>query len=157
MLINIIAVARIKENYINEGIKEYLKRLSQYCSIKIKEVEAEKIKTSITIEKIQEIETEKLLKLSSENAYLIALDEKGKEFSSTELAEHIQNIPIKTGKSIIDIIIGGANGLSYDMLKKSGLILSLSKLTFTHQMIRMILLEQLYRSFKIINNEPYHK
>jgi 23S rRNA (pseudouridine1915-N3)-methyltransferase len=155
--ITIIAVAKIKEKYILKGMEEYIKRLTSYCTLQIKEVDAQKVKSSITIDKIKELEAEKLMQHVADHAYLIALDEHGKEYNSVELAQNFKNITELSGKSEICLLIGGANGLSADIIQKADLTLSLSKLTFPHQLVRLILLEQLYRAFKIIKNEPYHK
>lgn len=157
MIIKVIAVSKIKEKYILEGIKEYTKRLSSYCSIIIKEVDAEKIKSSLTIDKIKDLEAEKIRAFISKDSFIVALDETGKQFNNLKLAEYFTNNIINSGISEINFIIGGANGLSKEIIDKSNLTLSLSKLTFPHQLARLILIEQIYRTFKILKNEPYHK
>lgn len=157
MNISIVTVSKIKEKYILEGINEYIKRLRPYCSIKIKEVDAQKVKSSVTLEKIKELEAEKLLQQTSTNSFKVALDERGKEYSSTELANYLENCLLSSGKSELCFIVGGANGLSKGLIKESDSSIALSRLTFPHQLVRLILLEQLYRAFKIIKNEPYHK
>lgn len=157
MQYTVIAVSKIKEKYILEGIKEFQKRLSAYTKVIIKEVDAQKIKPSLTLEQIKDLEADKILNLISNNSYIIALDETGKQFTSVQLAKHIENNILNTGESDVTIIIGGANGLSDKIRTKANLSLSLSKLTFPHQLVRLFLVEQLYRAYKIINNEPYHK
>jgi len=157
LIIKVIAVSKIKENYILKGIEEYTKRLKPYCKLKIKEVDAQKIKSSMPIEKIKDQEAEKISQYVSSETCLIALDEHGKQLNSLEFAETLKNITETTGKNEICFIIGGANGLSKGLLDKSDTVLALSKLTFPHQLARLILIEQLYRAFRIIKGEPYHK
>lgn len=157
MQYTIIAVSKIKEKYILEGIKEFKKRLSAYTKIVIKEVDAQKIKPSLTLDQIKDLEADKILNLIPEYSYIIALDEIGKQFTSVQLAEHIDNKILNAGESEVTMIIGGANGLSDKIRNKANLVLSMSKLTFPHQLARLFLIEQLYRAYKIINNEPYHK
>lgn len=157
MITTIIAVSKIKEKYILDGIKEYTKRLTAYCSLKIKEVDSQKVKPSIPLEKVKELEAEKILQHVSDDSCLITLDENGKQFNSVELADFLQNKLINSGKPEICFVIGGANGLASSLIERSDYSLALSKLTFPHQLVRLILLEQLYRAFRIINNEPYHK
>lgn len=157
MIIKVIAVSKIKEPYIIEGINEYLKRLSGLCTLKIKEVEAQKIKPTVQLDQIKAIEAQKISQLIAKDSYTVALDENGKQFSSLKLAELIDFTITNSGKTEINFIIGGANGLSSEIINKADLVWSLSKLTFPHQLVRLILLEQLYRAFKINVNEPYHK
>ncbi|MDY0235987.1 MAG: 23S rRNA (pseudouridine(1915)-N(3))-methyltransferase RlmH [Gudongella sp.] len=159
MIIDIIAVGKIKEKYINEGIKEYTKRLSRYTTLNIIEVDDEKAPESLS-DKDQDIikkkEGERILSKISQDAYVIALSIDGKGLSSEGLAEKLQNLMVE-GSSHISFIIGGSLGLSKEILKRAQMKLSFSKMTFPHQLMRMILLEQVYRSFRIIRNEPYHK
>lgn len=157
LIITIIAVSKIKEKYIQEGIDEYIKRLSAYCTLKIKEVEAQKVKVSMPIEKVKELEAHKIQQNISSDACVIALDERGKQFTSCQFAEFINYSLINSGKSEICFLIGGANGLSADLLKQADYSCALSKMTFPHQLARLITLEQIYRGFRINNNEPYHK
>ncbi|ACL70769.1 23S rRNA (pseudouridine(1915)-N(3))-methyltransferase RlmH [Halothermothrix orenii] len=159
MKINIMAVGKIKEDYINAGIKEFLKRLKPYTEVNVIEVDDERIPPNASgaqIEKVKEKEGERLLKNVPKNSYVIVLDVKGKPMTSEGLAKSIQNLQLQ-GYSNITFIIGGALGLSQKVLDTGDYILSFSHMTFTHQMIRLILLEQLYRAFKIIKGEPYHK
>lgn len=156
MNIKIIAVGKIREKFIFSGVEEYLKRIQPYCSLKIVEIEAETLKNISQIEKAMKIEGEKILSAINENAFTVTMEISGKQFSSEEFAEKIQDINIQ-GINQLVFVIGGAYGL-YDAVKqRSDLHLSLSKMTLPHQMARLLLLEQIYRSFKIINNEPYHK
>ena len=159
MIIDIIAVGKIKEKYINEGIKEYTKRLSRYTTLNIIEVDDEKAPESLS-DKDQDIikkkEGERILSKISQDAYVIALSIDGKGLSSEGLAEKLSNLMIE-GSSHISFIIGGSLGLSNEVSKRAQMKLSFSKMTFPHQLMRLILLEQVYRSFRIIRNEPYHK
>ena len=159
MIINIIGVGKIKEKYINEGIKEYTKRLSRYTTLNIIEVDDEKAPENIS-EKDQEIikkkEGERILSKTSQDSYVITLNIDGKVLSSEGLADKINNLMIE-GNSHITFVIGGSLGLSEEVIKRAQMKLSFSKMTFPHQLMRMILLEQVYRSFRIIRNEPYHK
>lgn len=157
LITTIIAVSRIKEKYILEGINEYIKRLTANCRISIKEVDSEKIKPSVPIKKIKDLEAAKIMQYIGIDSCIVALDENGNQFSSVEFAQFLKNNLINSGKQEVCFIIGGANGLSQKILEKADYTVSLSKLTFPHQMVRLIILEQLYRAFKIINNEPYHK
>lgn len=159
MKITIITVGKIKEKYLKEAIAEYSKRLSKYCKLEIVEVADEKTpeNASETIENgIREKEAERILKYIKEDAYIITLEIGGKLLSSEELAEKIEKLGIQ-GTSHIIFIIGGSIGLGTSVLKKSDYALSFSRMTFPHQLMRVILLEQVYRSYRIINGEPYHK
>lgn len=151
-MIKIICVGKIKETYFREAIDEYKKRLSKYTDIEIIEVPDEgltDIKT--TLKK----ESEKISKQINQKDYIITLEIEGKELTSPELATKIDNI--YNTNSNITFIIGGSYGLSDEIKKLSNFKLSFSKLTFPHQLFRIILLEQIYRAFKINNNESYHK
>ena len=157
MKINIIAVGKIKEKYLKDAIDEYKKRLSKFCSLNIIEVNESvaKVENGSNIKKSLEEEAHNILsKIKGE--YVIALDIDGKEYSTIEVSEKIKEITLK-GVSEISFIIGGSYGLDNSIKKRAALRLSFSKLTFPHQLFRVILLEQIYRVFKIINNEPYHK
>lgn len=157
MKINIIAVGKIKEKYLREAIDEYKKRLTKFCSLNIIEINESvaKVENISHIKKSQEDEGQAIIS-KIKNEYVIVLDLDGKEHSTIELSEKIKNIALK-GNSEITFIIGGSYGLNEDVKRKADLRLSFSKLTFPHQLFRLILLEQIYRIFKIINNEPYHK
>ena len=159
MNITIIGVGKIKEKFMQEGIKEYSKRLSRYCKLKIIEVTDESAPENLSekeIEIIKEKEGKRILSKISNNSYIISLDIKGKNFSSEELSKKIEDITLGGTNDII-FIIGGSLGLSEEILNKSNLKLSFSKMTFPHQLTRMILLEQIYRGFRIMKGEPYHK
>jgi 23S rRNA (pseudouridine1915-N3)-methyltransferase len=159
MNINIIAVGKIKEKYIQMGIDEFKKRLSRYCSLNIIEVNDEKAPENLSereMELVKQKEGERILSKIPLNSYVIALAIEGKNLSSEEFAEKIQSLMIE-GTNNITFIIGGSLGLSKEVLDRSHYKLSFSKMTFPHQLMRLILLEQIYRAFKIMKNEPYHK
>lgn len=159
MKITILCVGKIKEKYFREGIAEYTKRLSRYCKLEIIEVADEKTPDGASPkeeEMIKEKEASRLLSHIKEGAYVIALAIEGKQYSSEEFADKIERLGIN-GTSHIIFLIGGSLGMSADLLKKSNELLSFSKMTFPHQMMRMVLLEQIYRGYRIINGEPYHK
>ena len=159
MNINIIAVGKIKEKYIKEGIKEFSKRLSRYASLKIIEINDEKAPENLSdrdMQIVKEKEGEKIIQKLSQNSYLIALTIDGKQLSSEELSEKMGDIMLEGG-SDITFVIGGSLGLSDEVVNKCKYKLSFSKMTFPHQLMRIILLEQIYRSFRIIRGEPYHK
>ena len=158
MKIKIYCIGKIKEQYLKDGIGEYLKRISAYSNIEIIEVADSKVKdnpNSSDIEKAKNEEGERVLKLLK-NDYLIGLDLNKKEQTSEEFAEFLQSKFVEGGSNI-SFVIGGSYGLSDTLKKRCNTSISLSKLTFLHQMTRLILLEQIYRAFKILNNETYHK
>lgn len=158
MEINIISVGKVKERYIQEGIDEFIKRLRSYTRINIIEITDERIPANPSLkeqESIKEREGERIMGSLAARSYVIAMDVKGKPMSSEGLARSIQDLQI-SGYSSISFVIGGALGLSTEVLKRADFRLSLSHMTFTHQMVRLILLEQVYRSFRIIRGEPYH-
>lgn len=159
MKITLITVGKIKEKYLRDAIAEYSKRLSRYCKLEVVEVADEKTpdNASETVENaIREKEAERILKYIKEDAYIITLEINGRQLSSEEMAEKIEKLGIQ-GISHIIFIIGGSIGLGKAVLDKSDFALSFSKMTFPHQLMRVILLEQVYRSYRIINGEPYHK
>lgn len=159
MKITLITVGKIKEKYLKDAIAEYSKRLSRYCKLEIVEVADEKTpdNASDTVEDaIRDKEGERILKYIKEDAYVITLEIAGKMLTSEEMAEKIDKLGVQ-GTSHIIFIIGGSIGLGREILKKSDYALSFSKMTFPHQLMRVILLEQIYRSYRIINHEPYHK
>lgn len=157
MKINIIAVGKIKEKYLKEAIDEYKKRLSKFCSLNIIEIDecVAKVENDANIKKSIDDESKSIIS-KIKNEYVIALDIDGKEYNTLELSDKVNDIKLK-GTSEISFIIGGSYGLSETIKKRADLRLSFSKLTFPHQLFRVILLEQIYRVFKIANNEPYHK
>lgn len=159
MKITIISVGKIKEKFFDDAIKEYSKRLSKYCKLNIVEVKDEKTKenASPTEEDIvKETEGKRILDKISDSSKVIALAIEGKELDSVELAKQIENFRI-SGTSDVTFVIGGSLGLHKTVLDRADMKLSFSRMTFPHQLMRVILLEQIYRSFRIINNEPYHK
>ncbi|NLZ39565.1 MAG: 23S rRNA (pseudouridine(1915)-N(3))-methyltransferase RlmH [Firmicutes bacterium] len=159
MQIQILAVGKIKEKYLVAGIKEYLKRLSAYTKIEIHEVKDEQAAENISPAERQlvlEKEATRLEALIRPHTYLIALDINGRQYSSPELANFLAQQALR-GKSHFTFLIGGSLGLSPRLLKRADLKLSFSLLTFPHQLFRLLLLEQLYRAFKINRGEPYHK
>lgn len=159
MRITIITVGKIKEKYLRDTISEYSKRLSKYCKMEIIEVADEKTpeNASDTMnETIKAKEAERILKYLKEDAYIITLEIQGKQLTSEELADKIEKLGIQ-GTSHLIFVIGGSLGLGKEVLEKSNYALSFSKMTFPHQLMRVILLEQIYRSYRIIKKEPYHK
>ena len=159
MKISILTVGKIKEKYLRDAIAEYSKRLGRYCKLEIIEVSDEKTpdNASETVEDaIRNKEGERLLKYIRDDAYLITLEIKGKQLTSEELAQKIDTLGVQ-GTSHIIFVIGGSLGLGEEVLKRSNYALSFSKMTFPHQLMRVILLEQIYRGFRIIHHEPYHK
>lgn len=159
MKITLITVGKIKEKYLKDAIAEYSKRLSRYCKLEIVEVADEKTpdNASDTVEDaIRDKEGERILKYIKEDAYVITLEIAGKMLTSEEMAEKIDKLGVQ-GTSHIIFIIGGSIGLGREILKRSDYALSFSKMTFPHQLMRVILLEQIYRSYRIISHEPYHK
>ena len=156
MNVKIVAVGKIKENYIKEAIKEYEKRLTPFCSFSVVEVVSEQINDESLIEKYKKNEAERILQYIKPDSFVITLEIKGKRFSSETFAQKIKEIS-NDGIQEVIFIIGGANGLDEKVSLRSNLKLSFSDMTFTHQMIRVLLIEQIYRAFKINANEPYHR
>lgn len=156
--INIVCVGKLKEKYLKDSIDEYSKRLSKYCKLNIIELEdvslPNKINDSIIMD-IKKKEGEKILEQIKNTQYVIALELKGKEYSSEEFANTIQDIQTR-GFSDITFVIGGTLGLDKEVLNRANELVCFSKMTFPHQLIRVFLLEQLFRGFKILNNETYH-
>ena len=159
MKITIFCVGKIKEKFYSQAIAEYSKRLSKYCKLEIKEAADEKTPDSAsdTVNRmIKEKEGDRLLSFIKDDSYVIALAIDGKMLDSVELSEKIDNLML-SGKSDIVFVIGGSLGLDKRVLDRADYKLSFSKMTFPHQLMRVILLEQIYRSFRIMKNEPYHK
>ena len=158
MKISLITVGKIKEKYLKDAIAEYSKRLSKYCKLEIIEVADEKTpdQASEVVENgIRAKEAERIMKYIKEDSYVVTLEIQGKMLSSEELASKIDQLGIQ-GKSHITFVIGGSIGLGEAVLKRSDFALSFSKMTFPHQLMRVILLEQIYRSYRINFSEPYH-
>lgn len=153
----ILAVGRLKEKFWLEAQKEYQKRLSAYLKLEIIEVQDEGCSDNPSlIEEVKRKEFLRLQKRLNPNSFLIVLDREGKSFSSKAFAKKLENLTME-GKSHFTLVIGGSWGLDEELIKKADLKLSFSKFTFPHQLMRIILLEQVYRSFKITKGEPYHK
>ena len=158
LTINIICVGKLKEKFFKDAIDEYSKRLSKYCKLNIIELPDEKIPDKLSntlIENIKTKECDNIIKHIKNDSYVISLDLTGKEYSSEEFSKHIDQLSLLT--SNITFIIGGSLGLTKQVLSLSNNKICFSKMTFPHQLIRIFLLEQLFRSFKISNNETYHR
>ena len=159
MKITIVCVGKIKEKFYRDALAEYTKRLSRYCSLTITEVADEKTKEQASETEcaiIKDREGERILKSIRDDGYVIALAIDGKTLDSVELSEKIDKLGL-SGKSNVYFVIGGSLGLSDAVMKCADYKLSFSRMTFPHQLMRVILLEQIYRSYRIINHEPYHK
>lgn len=159
MNITVVCIGKLKERYWTEAVQEYSKRLSRYCTFTINELKEEKAPDNASEAEetaVKDAEGKNILKQIKKEAYVIALEISGKELTSEALSEKIRTMGI-SGKSDLILIIGGSLGLSDEVLNRADYRLSFSKMTFPHQMMRVILLEQIYRSFKIIRNEVYHK
>lgn len=159
MKITLITVGKVKESYLRDAIAEYSKRLSRYCKLDIVEVADEKTpdNASDAVERqIKAKEGERIAKHIKDDAFVIALAINGKMLSSEELAAKINTLGIQ-GTSHIQLIIGGSLGIDDAILRRADFLLSFSKMTFPHQLMRVILLEQIYRAYKINAHEPYHK
>ncbi|MBI4733518.1 MAG: 23S rRNA (pseudouridine(1915)-N(3))-methyltransferase RlmH [Rubrobacteridae bacterium] len=156
MQIKILAIGKIKEDYLKRGIGHYISRISKFARISVIEIPEEDI-SSAPPNLVMAGEAKKIIKQlpRQDSWYTIVLDRKGEEFSSEQMAARIDSLMVQ-GKSKIVFIIGGALGLDRSVIEASDLRISLSQLTFTHQMARFILSEQIYRALKIINREPYH-
>ena len=158
MRITILAVGKIKEKYLRDGIAEFVKRLGPFCRLEIKELDEERMPDDPSAAQKQQAlarEGERLLKQIPQGSRVFVLDVIGKQQSSEELAETFSSLAVD-GDSSLTFIIGGAFGLSEDVRKAAHVRLSFSKMTFTHQMIRLLLVEQIYRAFKIWRGEKYH-
>lgn len=159
MNITIISVGKIKEKYLNDGIKEFSKRLSKYCKLKLIEVNDERAPENLSeaeMEIVKKKEGERILSKLNDSSYIITLCIDGKSLSSEEFSKQLDSLAL-SGNSNITFIIGGSLGLSQEVINKSHFKLSFSKMTFPHQLMKLILLEQIYRAFRISRGEPYHK
>lgn len=157
--INIICIGKIKEIFFKDAIDEYSKRLSKYCILNITELPDEKIPNNASDKElliVKDKEAQTILNHIKRDSYIICLDLKGKQFSSEEFSRKIQNISLNYNSSIT-FIIGGSSGISTKVLNIANELISFSKMTFPHQLFRVFLLEQIFRAFKIMNNETYHK
>ncbi|WP_324825965.1 23S rRNA (pseudouridine(1915)-N(3))-methyltransferase RlmH [Sinanaerobacter sp. ZZT-01] len=159
MNVSIICIGKLKETYWTDAVKEYSKRLGKYCTLSINELKEERLPDHASVAQeiaVKQEEGKSLLKQIKANAFVIALEIQGKNLSSEDFAKKIEQLALE-GKSEIAFIIGGSLGLSDEVLERADYGLSFSKMTFPHQMMRVILLEQIYRCFKINKNETYHK
>lgn len=157
--INIICVGKLKEKYLQDALSEYSKRLSKYCILNIVELPDEKLPANLNdslIEQIKEKESNNIISHIEKNSYVISLDLKGKQYSSEDFSKKITDISLNISSNIT-FIIGGTLGLSKKVLDTSNELICFSKMTFPHQLIRIFLLEQIFRAFKISNNETYHR
>ena len=155
--INIICVGKLKEKFLKDALTEYSKRVSRYCKLNIIELQDEKIPENLNLSIINEIkskECKKIIEHIKKSTYVISLDLKGKQFTSEQFSEYLEKIELNS--SSITFIIGGSLGLTNDVLNISNETTCISKMTFPHQLIRVFLLEQLFRAFKISKNETYH-
>ena len=158
LTINIICIGKLKEDFFKNAANEYSKRLSKYCKLNIIELPDEKIPDKLSdtlIEDIKSKECENIIKHIKKDSYVISLDLSGKEYSSEDFSKEIDNLSLIT--SNLTFIIGGSLGLTKKLLSISNKKICFSKMTFPHQLIRIFLLEQLFRSFKISNGETYHR
>lgn len=159
MTLQILGVGKLKEEYLKDAQKEYLKRLSRFCKVSVTEIDEERAPESASPaqeEKVRQKEAERIIKALGKNTTAIALALEGKEYDSKSFSEFIGSMMLD-GKSDITFIIGGSTGLDASIINKADYSLCLSKMTFPHQLARVVLLEQVYRAFKIIKGETYHK
>ncbi|EDL65395.1 23S rRNA (pseudouridine(1915)-N(3))-methyltransferase RlmH [Bacillus sp. SG-1] len=159
MNISIVTVGKLKEKYLKQGIDEYLKRLSAYAKVEIIEVSDEKAPEELSETEMAQVkgkEGERILSKISPDAHVIALAIEGKMRTSEDLADNLDKLATY-GKSKVTFVIGGSLGLSDEVMKRANETLSFSKMTFPHQLMRLFLVEQVYRAFRINRNEPYHK
>lgn len=159
MNVQILAIGRVKEKYLVRGIEEYKKRMGRYGRLEITELKEESFTEPLSEKEIQDVlgrEGERILGELKPRTFVIALDRQGRELSSEQLAAEFERVAL-SGISQIAFVIGGSLGLDARVLQQANLVLSFSKFTFPHQLMRLILVEQIYRAFTIINTEKYHK
>lgn len=156
MNIKIIAIGKIKEKYMKSAIDEFLKRIRPYCSLQIVEIQEVPIYTDELAAHAREMEAKKIMEKIGSNSFVVAMDINGTELSSEDFAKKIRSFS-SSGLSSLVFIIGSSTGLDENLKNLANFRLSMSKMTFTHQFARLMLLKQLYRAFKILNNETYHK
>ncbi|MBA4534909.1 23S rRNA (pseudouridine(1915)-N(3))-methyltransferase RlmH [Brevibacillus halotolerans] len=159
MQITIITVGKLKEKYLKEGIAEYVKRLSAYCKLNVVEVNDEKAPEELSateMEQVKRKEGERILAHIKQDHYVIALAIEGQMWSSEKLSSEMDKLALH-GRSQVVFVIGGSLGLADEVLKRADAKLSFSKMTFPHQLMRLVLVEQIYRAFRISRGEPYHK
>lgn len=158
MKITIACVGKIKEKYLTAGIEEFTRRLTPFCRLEVIAIGEERMPDDPSLAQKQQVlekETQRLLNIIPENSYVILLDVIGKQLSSPELAARLDELAL-SGKSHITFVVGGAFGYTDDLRRRADFALSFSRMTFTHQMIRLLLVEQIYRAFKISRGEKYH-
>ena len=159
MQITVISVGKLKEKYLKEGIEEYSKRLSAYCKLHLVEVSDEKAPEEMSaaeMEQVKRKEGERILAQIKQDQVVIALAIEGQMWTSEKLSSELDKLALH-GKSQVAFVIGGSLGLADAVLKRADVLLSFSKMTFPHQLVRLVLLEQVYRAFRISRGEPYHK
>lgn len=159
MEITIIGVGKLKEKYLKDGIAEYQKRMKSYAPVNIIELPDEpapNVLSDAEVEQVKVKEGNRILEKIPERAHVIVLDLRGKQFTSEQFSSHIEDA-MTYGSSHFVFIIGGSHGLSQDVLKRADTKICFGKMTYPHQLMRLILIEQIYRAFKIMRNEPYHK
>lgn len=159
MKITLITVGKIKEKFFREAVSEYEKRLSRYCKLRIEETPDEKTPEKISETQREQVllrEGERILRLLPEDAYVVTLEIEGRKLTSERFAREIEQLGV-SGTSHIVFVIGGSLGLHHTMKERADMAVSFSDMTFPHQLMRVILLEQIYRAYRIINGEPYHK
>ncbi len=159
MNIRLICIGKLKERFYSEAVKEFSKRLSRFCDLEIVELPDERVADSPSpaeIERVKGIECRRIADKLSQSEFVIALDPGGKQLSSEELSSALQDCMLR-GHSRIAMLIGGSHGLTKELKSRADMVLSFSRMTFSHQIFRVMLLEQVYRAFKIMSGEPYHK
>lgn len=159
MRISIVSVGKLKEKYLKQGIQEYLKRLSAYAKVEIIEVADEKAPENMSeaeMVEVKRVEGERILSHIAHDAYVITLEIQGKKLSSEQFAKKLDDLATY-GKSKVTFVIGGSLGISKEVQSRSNMAMSFSDMTFPHQLMRLILLEQVYRGYRINRGEPYHK
>lgn len=159
MQITIVTVGKLKEKYLKEGIEEYTKRLSTYCKLQVVEVNDEKAPEELSASEMEQVkrkEGERILAQIKQDQVVIALAIEGQTWTSEKLSSELDKLALH-GKSQVAFVIGGSLGLSGEVLKRADVLLSFSRMTFPHQLVRLILVEQVYRAFRISRGEPYHK
>ena len=156
MKIKIIALGKLKEKYLKEGCEEFIKRITPYCSFEVIELKPEQVYEDSLIEKALDVESERILANIKKDSYVITMEIGGKALSSEDFADKIEELT-KSGISELVFVIGSSHGISSKVSQRANFKLSLSKMTFLHEFARLLLIEQIYRSFKIIKRESYHK
>jgi 23S rRNA (pseudouridine1915-N3)-methyltransferase len=155
MKVTLIMVGKTKEDYVKQGLDDYINRIKRYFPFEIKELAGLKSSKKMSEEEVMQNEGKAILKSIKDNAFLVLLDEKGKEFSSEGFARWLQNVMNQSTQNLY-FVIGGAYGFSPGLQNRADMKISLSRMTFSHQIIRLIFAEQLYRALTIIKGEPYH-